>query len=190
MKLTFVSCATDGLQKVHSPIQISGSSTVAASNNYMSCPKCGRVSRLLDFDFAVDTFGRETINYLLTPDVLDTLSNLKGLAQRMSFQELNTLYEFYTRNQAAFESAPPTIRRFFAALKGQNAMAIATYVGLLISILTITGVIGSSDLSAEEIVDIVREYDATHPEPIQEDHEPRDLGIAPEMVDPPETLGS
>lgn len=190
MNLTFIACATDGLQRVDSPIQISGGGTVTASSNYMSCPKCHQTSRLIDFSFETDKLGKETVNYLLTPDVVAALSKLKLVAQRVTFQELNSLYEFYSQDEAALEYAPPTIRGFFAALKGQNAMAITTYLSLLLAILPLTGMIGSPELSPEEIVEIVREYDATHPEPIQNGFAPPSPDIAPEMIDPPENIES
>lgn len=190
MNLTFLACSVDGLQRVHSPIKIVGGGTVSGSGNQMSCPKCGAMSRLLDFTFEADTFGKEAIDFLITPDVMDKLNELRNLAQRISFQELNSIYEFYSKNHEAIAKAPPTIKRLFAALKSKNATTIITYAGLLIAILQITGVIGSPDLSAEEIVEIVREYDATHPDSIQQSYIAPNHGIAPEMVDPPETLYS
>lgn len=148
------------------------------------------MSRLIDFTFSADLLGKETIDFLITPDVTNTLDGLKDLAKRVSFQELNSLYDFYSNNRDAIIKAPPTIKGLFAALKGGNAMAVVAYVGLLLAIMQAAGIIGSNSPSVEEIVEIVREYDATHPDPIQQTHIAPDHDIAPEMVDPPESLDS
>lgn len=108
----------------------------------------------------------------------------------MSFQELNTLYEFYSQHGKALAEAPSAIRNLFAAAKSDNATALLAWVGFIYMILQVTGIIGAPDLSAEDIADIIREYELQHPDEIPSLDGSSDNEISLELIAPPKVIDS
>ena len=191
MNQCFIVCSKDGLQKVENFIQFEGPASITSTNNRMSCPQCGTVSRIIDFAVPATSIGMQAAEFLITPDVVDKLDSLKSLARGLTFEDLNNLLAFYSANEDAAELAPQPIKKLLAAMKSGDAQAIVTWLSFIITILSLFGVFDPSEMTPEEIIEIVREYDEQHPDgdglDIPDNTTPN---IAPELRSPPESLDS
>lgn len=191
MNQCFIVCSKDGLQKVENFIHFEGPASITSTNNRMSCPQCGTVARIIDFAVPATSVGMQAAEFLITPDVVDKLDSLKSLARRLSFEDLNNLLAFYSANEDAAEFAPQPIKKLLAAMKSGDAQAIVTWLSFILTVLSIFGVFDPSEMTPEDIIEIVREYDEQHPDggglDIPDSTTPN---IAPELRSPPESLDS
>lgn len=151
------------------------------------CPICGAEARTTDFAPVVSQLGNEAVESILTPDAIAKFNELANFARQITFKDLSWLLDYYTQPNENLNAAPPTIKKFVLAMKSDNAMAITAHLSLLISILAAAGIFTPSQITPQEVIEIVREYDAEHtPQvPMGTDIE---VEISPKLIDPPKNI--